>query len=178
MTQVKRPEDGIDDVTDPITDGSRAEGTPTSLIAADIHRIILTPLGRTQPEIPVELWGNLMILGTLGKQICLAVVSAARGMDSVNSTDGSIPNPLAKGTYGVKRMSLVPQLGDDILLFGFRHDPTDFMDGMGKWLLAVDVFAAFKGGHDGDGMGVVRSRDAHRINMGSLKKSVGNLRLG
>jgi hypothetical protein len=60
-------------------------------------------------------------------------------------------------------MALIAQLRDDVVFLSRFHQLAHFVDGMGQGFLAIDVFAAFDGGHGRHGVGVVGRGDHHGV---------------
>jgi hypothetical protein len=60
-------------------------------------------------------------------------------------------------------MALVTELCDDLVFAGGGLEGADFLDGMGQWLFAVNVFAAAHGFEGDHGVGVIGRADHHGV---------------
>src|SRR5262245_38799136 len=118
---------------------------PTAPIPGNPKRRIWLELHRADPQIVVEAFWHLLLLGELRQVWDLSINLWKRitaRVNRVHVANRASPNPFAETPNGVARMSLVPELGDDFVFVRRRHEFADFIDRMRERFLAIDMFAA------------------------------------
>src|SRR6266699_1821812 len=143
--QIQSPVRRIDYVTNPITDDTATERHPAAPVPRNPKWRVRTKRHRPDPKIIVESLGNLMMLVHFGQVGDLAIdilESVAAGMNGVNLANGPGPNPLADTANGIAGMTLVAELGDNLVFVGRGHEFADFMDRMSQRLFAIHMLAS------------------------------------
>ncbi len=165
--EIERPEGGVDDVTKPIADGASAKMHPTTPVPGDPKGSVGDKRNRTDPEIVIEVFGDIVVLFGFFEVRNLAVdvfEGIATGMNGVDLTDGAGPDPFAELADGAAGVALVAELGDHFIFMGCLHQRADFVDIVGERFFAINMFTAAHGFHGNDRVGVVGCADDDGVN--------------
>src|SRR2546430_15544919 len=108
-SEVQRPKDRVNHMTGPVPHRAVAERHPPAPTGRQISGMVGPVLRRTQPQVPVERWGNRMLLLEPRQRVDAGVYRGASRVDRVDAADGPVPNPLAEQADSLVGVALVPQ---------------------------------------------------------------------
>ena len=117
--------------------------------------------GDAEPEVPVQIRGNLVFLRGLGLRV--APRFAAPRVDFFHLANRAIVDQLHHELVLAGRVNLNAHLRDELLLGRELGEPSRFKDRLRQRLLAVHVQPTLHGGHPDRTVHVVRRRHVHRV---------------
>jgi hypothetical protein len=83
--------------------------------------------------------------------------------DGVHLADLPVADLFARQSNGVRRPFVAAALDNPVVLLRCADDPPSFGDGIGQWLLAVDVRAGVEGGDGGQRVPVIGCGDGDGV---------------
>src|SRR5262249_20382038 len=149
ITETHGAEGGFDDVTTHVAKGARAVVPPAAPVEGHQAVDIVFMRSRSQPEVPVQLGGYRRRIGRPGFAL-RPNGAVGPAPDFVCVADDAGVVPFAHLAYAITRRTLVPHLGDHVVLFGGLRHPADFADVVGHGFLYVHVLAHRHGGQGND----------------------------
>ena len=159
----------VDQVCRPVADGAHAEVEPAAPVAGMVLPVVVMPLGRGEPGVPVHarreglLLREFLDIHVIG--VPAAPVVVVRD-DLVNVLDDAGVFPGLELEVVRLRMTLVAHLGGEFrVLPRGSHQQLALMEGARHGLFHIHVLAAVEGQHRDGEMREVRDGDANRVEM-------------
>ena len=119
--------------------------------------------GRAEPAVVVQFGGRRAERGLAAGVRIVRVPLAEPHFDVVHLADAAVADEF-RGAVEVLAAALPASgLPDALVAFHRIADGPPFRQGAGQRFLAVDIETGFRGGDGGDGVPMVRQRDAHSI---------------
>src|SRR5438876_3030347 len=100
----------------PVAHRPIAKRHPAAPTSGQLNGVIRPRLGRTQPQVPVQRWGNLVLLLQKRQLVDAGVDRGAARVDGMDLADCSVLDPLAELADRIERMPLIAELRDDLVL--------------------------------------------------------------
>ncbi len=106
-----------------------------------------------------------MLFFQVGQLIDPRIDRFASAMNRMDLADGAVPDPLAKVADAIEGVTLIAQLGDDVLLFSRLHQSTNLVHRVGQRFFAVEMLPVFQNGHRRHGVKMIGRGDHDSVDL-------------